>query len=56
VNKDIARSDNYGLSTPNGPNYTITDRFTYRKSPGWKMSRSPREKLNTEAQYEYYHR
>ena len=54
VNGRIAGSDRFGLFTPNGPKYAVTDRYSYSRSPEWKMSRSPRPKLATEAQYEYY--
>lgn len=55
LSKEITKADNFGISTPQGPDYLTTDKFAYNKAPEWKMSTTPREKLNSEAQYEYYH-
>lgn len=51
LSKEITKVDNYGISTPQGPDYTVSDKFAYKKSPEWKMNTTPRLKLNTEAQY-----
>ncbi len=52
----MAVVDCYGKQTPKGPNYNVTDKFNYSKSPSWKMGTDPRNTLDTKAQYEHYFR
>ena len=56
VSKEMAVVDCYGKQTPKGPNYNVTDKFNYSKSPSWKMGTDPRNTLDTKAQYEHYFR
>ena len=45
-----------GKQTPKGPNYDITDKFSYMKGPEWKIGSQPRNTLDTKAKYEHYFR
>jgi hypothetical protein len=56
VSKEMAVVDCYGKQTPKGPNYTVTDKFSYGKGPEWKMGTDPRNTLDTKAKYEHYFR
>ena len=52
----MAVVDCYGKQTPKGPNYNVTDKFSYSKGPEWKMGTDPRNTLDTKAKYEHYFR
>lgn len=45
-----------GKQTPKGPNYDITDKFSYVKGAEWKIGTQPRNTLDTKAKYEHYFR
>ena len=42
-----------GKTAP-GPNYDVTDKFTYEKAPEWKIGTDPRNTLNTGAKFDHY--
>jgi len=52
----MAVVDCYGKQTPKGPNYHVTDKFSYNKGPEWKIGTNPRNTLDTKAKYEHYFR
>lgn len=49
-------SYNAGKSTPKGPNYNVTDKYSYNKAPSHKIGTQPRNTLDTKAKYEHYYR
>ena len=52
----MAWIDCFGKQTPKGPNYEITDKFSYNKAPEHKIGTQPRNTLDTKAKYEHYFR
>lgn len=52
----MAIVDCFGKETVNGPNYNVTDQFSYQKSPHWKLGTAPRNTLDTKGKYEHYFR
>ena len=48
--------DCFGKQTPKGPNYNVTDKFSYNKGAEWKIGTNPRNTLDTKAKYEHYFR
>lgn len=56
VSKEMAVVDCFGKQTPKGPNYNVTDQFSYSKGPEWKIGTDPRNTLDTKAKYEHYFR
>ena len=56
VNKEMANLDCFGKDTKKGPNYNVTDAFSYDKAPAWKIGTNPRNTLDTKAKYEHYFR
>ena len=52
----MAVVDCFGKQTPKGPNYHVTDKFSYPKGPEWKIGTNPRNTLDTKAIYEHYFR
>ncbi len=47
----MAVVDCFGKQTPKGPNYNVTDKFSYSKGPEWKIGTNPRNTLDTKAKY-----
>ena len=37
-----------------GPNYDVTDKYTYLKDPEWKFGTDPRNTLNTGPKFDHY--
>jgi hypothetical protein len=56
VSKEMAIVDCFGKQTPKGPNYNVTDKFSYQKGEEWKIGTAPRNTLDTKAKYEHYYR
>ena len=56
VSKEMAIVDCFGKQTPKGPNYNVTDKFSYSKGQEWKIGTAPRNTLDTKAKYEHYFR
>ena len=56
VSKEMAVVDCYGKQTPKGPNYHVTDKYSYNKGPEWRIGTNPRNTLDTKAKYEHYFR
>ncbi len=52
----MAIVDCFGKQTPKGPNYNVTDKFSFSKGQEWKIGTSPRNTLDTKAKYEHYFR
>lgn len=50
----MANIDCYGNSTPQGPNYNITDKFSYSSVPKWKFGSGPRDAGDSKPKYEHY--
>ena len=47
----MAKIDCYGKNTPQGPNYNITDKYDFKKSPQWKFGTNERNALDNKAKY-----
>jgi hypothetical protein len=56
VSKEMAVVDCFGKQTPKGPNYNVSDKFSYSKGPEWKIGSNPRNTLDTKAKYDHYFR
>jgi hypothetical protein len=52
----MADIDCYGNSTPQGPKYNVTDKFSYGSVPKWKFGTSSRDAVDSKGKYEHYMR
>ena len=49
--KEMANIDCYGNSTPQGPKYNVTDKFSYGSVPKWKFGSAPRDAADSQPKY-----
>jgi len=56
VTNELLNYDCIGKEAKKGPNYNVEDRFSYEKSPEWKIGTTERNTLDTKAKYEHYFR
>lgn len=47
----MADIDCYGNSTPQGPKYNLTDKFTYSSVPKWKFGNGVRDSTDSKPKY-----
>lgn len=49
--KEMADIDCYGNSTPQGPKYNVTDKYSYSSVPKWKFGSSSRDAGDSKPKY-----
>ena len=54
--KEMADIDCYGNSTPQGPKYNVTDKFSYGSVPKWKFGTASRDAGDSQPKYEHFYR